>query len=90
MVGVKSYGMTFCIFSLVLIVAGLLFDQNSIPTGINEILVSVQQKITLYHITSFVFTLIALICWIVIVDEAWVKEAAYKYAVRLIRSIDKK
>lgn len=89
LVGVKPYGITVCILSLTLLITSLLFDKGSIASSISEILALVQQRTTVYHVTCFSFTIIALICWITTVNEAWVKEAAYNYAKRLIRSIDR-
>lgn len=86
---VKPYGIAVCIMSLAFIITSFIFDSGSISTNINEIPALIEQNITTYHIASLLLTLTALCCWITIIGEQWVKDAAYDYAVRLVRSIDK-
>lgn len=87
--GIKPYGIAVCIISLAFVITSLMFNNGSISTNINEIPALIKQNITTYHIASLLLALTALSCWITIVGEKWVKDAAYDYAIRLVRSIDK-
>lgn len=86
---VKLYGIAICMLSLAITITNLLFKSDISSTKISEILALIKQNMTAYHIASLLLTLAAIGCWIIIVNEKWVKDAAYDYAIRLVRSIDK-